>query len=88
MAHTVIEDEIHPRARAKLSPQCLEVSRPVLAFQPHMGHQFSKVVMKTKHPFVQLITDVISPSAVFHEGHVILVGDALSGARPHTTAST
>ena len=44
--------------------------------------------MKTKNPFVQLVTDIISPSAVFHDGHVVLVGDALSGARPHTTAST
>lgn len=47
-----------------------------------------QVVLKTQHPFVQVVTDVISPSAVFHKGHVILVGDALSGARPHTTAST
>ncbi|KAF8501939.1 hypothetical protein JB92DRAFT_2974861 [Gautieria morchelliformis] len=70
MPQSVIEDEIHPKAREKLSPQCLEV------------------VMKTKQPFTQLVTDVISPSAVFHDGHVVLVGDALSGARPHTTAST
>lgn len=70
MSKAAVEGEIHPRARAKLSPQCLEV------------------VMKTKYPFVQLVTDVISPAAVFHDGHVILVGDALSGARPHTTAST
>ncbi|GJJ07823.1 hypothetical protein Clacol_002028 [Clathrus columnatus] len=70
MPQSVVEEEIHPRAFAKLSPQCLEV------------------VMKTKHPFVQVVTDVIASSAVFHDGHVILVGDALSGARPHTTAST
>ncbi|KAF8505074.1 monooxygenase [Hysterangium stoloniferum] len=69
MPQSVVEEEIHPRARAKLSPQCLEV------------------VLKTRHPFVQVVTDVISPSAVFHDGHVILIGDALSGARPHTTAN-
>lgn len=44
--------------------------------------------MKTKHPFVQVVTDVIASAAVFYDGHVIFVGDALSGARPHTTAST
>jgi len=70
MPTSVVEEEIHPRARAKLCPQGLEV------------------VLKTKQPFVQVVTDVIATAAVFHDGHVILMGDALSGARPHTTAST
>ncbi|KAF8590301.1 FAD/NAD(P)-binding domain-containing protein [Ramaria rubella] len=56
--------------------------------QTKLSPQCLDVVMKTKYPFVQLVTDVISPAAVFHDGHVLLVGDALSGARPHTTAST
>jgi 2-polyprenyl-6-methoxyphenol hydroxylase-like FAD-dependent oxidoreductase len=50
--------------------------------------QFSELVQKTKHPFVQVITDVISPQAVYMDGKVILVGDALCGLRPHTAAST
>ncbi|KIJ26182.1 hypothetical protein M422DRAFT_272755 [Sphaerobolus stellatus SS14] len=70
MPTSVVEEEIHAKTRAKLSPECLEL------------------VMKTKHPFVQVVTDVISPAGVFHDGHVILVGDAFSGARPHTAAST
>lgn len=50
--------------------------------------QFSELVQKTEHPFVQVITDVISPRAVYIDWKVILVGDALCGLRPHTAAST
>lgn len=49
---------------------------------------FAELVRKTKKPFVQAITDVIAPTNEFVDGRVILVGDALSGFRPHTVAST
>ncbi|KAF8590263.1 hypothetical protein K439DRAFT_174726 [Ramaria rubella] len=55
--------------------------------QTKLSPQCLDVVMKTKYHFVQLVTDVIFPVVVFHDGHVLLVGDVLSGARPHITAS-
>lgn len=50
--------------------------------------QFAELVNKTKVPFVQVITDVIAPSAMQSGGRVFLLGDALAGFRPHTAAST
>lgn len=49
---------------------------------------FAELVNKTQHPFVQAITDVISPECSFLNGKVLLVGDAVAGFRPHTAAST
>jgi len=50
--------------------------------------QMSEMVGKTKQPFVQAITDVITPTNNFYGGKVVLIGDALAGFRPHTVAST
>ncbi|KAF2218691.1 hypothetical protein BDZ85DRAFT_78005 [Elsinoe ampelina] len=50
--------------------------------------QFAELVVKTKQPFVQAITDVISEENMFFDGKILMVGDALAGFRPHTAAST
>ncbi|KAH8727985.1 hypothetical protein GQ44DRAFT_824334 [Phaeosphaeriaceae sp. PMI808] len=50
--------------------------------------QFAELVAKTEVPFIQAITDVIAPSAALKGGRVLLIGDALSGFRPHTAMST
>ena len=55
--------------------------------------QFAEVVKKTTMPFVQAITDLPPPEkgtaiSRLMNGKAILVGDALSGFRPHTAAST
>ncbi|RYP08676.1 hypothetical protein DL765_008699 [Monosporascus sp. GIB2] len=50
--------------------------------------QFAEVVCGTKRPFVQCVTDVISPDHEFMGGKVVLIGDSLAGFRPHTVAST
>lgn len=50
--------------------------------------QFAEIVCKTQHPFVQAVTDCISPRNEYMDGKAILVGDALAGFRPHTVAST
>lgn len=47
-----------------------------------------EIVCATKKPFVQAVTDVISPTNEFLDGRVILIGDTLAGFRPHTVAST
>jgi len=55
--------------------------------------QFNEIVTKTTSPFVQAITDVKPPEGGTRisrllNGKALLVGDALSGFRPHTAAST
>ena len=50
--------------------------------------QFAAAVQKTQQPFIQAVTDVISPNNCYLNGKVLLVGDALAGFRPHTAAST
>lgn len=50
--------------------------------------QFAEAIGKTQQPFIQAITDVISPGNRYLDGKVQLVGDALAGFRPHTAAST
>lgn len=50
--------------------------------------QYAEAVQKTRQPFVQAVTDNISPQNSYLDGKVLLVGDALAGFRPHTAAST
>ncbi|KAI0399436.1 hypothetical protein F4802DRAFT_36673 [Xylaria palmicola] len=50
--------------------------------------QFAEIVCGTSRPFVQAVTDVISPEHEYWGGKVVLIGDALAGFRPHTVAST
>ena len=50
--------------------------------------QFAEAIQKTQQPFIQAVTDVISPQNSYMDGKVLLVGDALAGFRPHTAAST
>lgn len=50
--------------------------------------QYAEAVNKTQQPFIQAVTDVISPQNSFFDGKLLLVGDALAGFRPHTAAST
>ena len=50
--------------------------------------QYAEAISKTKQPFIQAVTDNISPQNSFLSGKLLLVGDALAGFRPHTAAST
>jgi hypothetical protein len=43
---------------------------------------------KVESPFIQAITDSLGAKCVFLDGKVMLVGDAVPGLRPHTTAGT
>lgn len=61
--------------------------------QRSLPPQFAEIVAKTAMPFVQAITDLPPPEKGMSlsrllNGKAILVGDALSGFRPHTAAST
>jgi 2-polyprenyl-6-methoxyphenol hydroxylase-like FAD-dependent oxidoreductase len=53
-----------------------------------LSPQFAELVQNTRTPFVQAITDVLSPQTSFMDGKLLLVGDAVAGFRPHTAAST
>ncbi|CZT19330.1 uncharacterized protein RCC_05178 [Ramularia collo-cygni] len=50
--------------------------------------QMAEMAHKTRSPFVQCITDVITPKNLYMGDKVVLIGDALAGFRPHTVAST
>lgn len=70
----------------KMDPKAWEKQRQIAA--ERLPPQFAEIVRATKKPFVQAITDVISPHNEFMNGKVVLIGDALAGFRPHTVAST
>jgi 2-polyprenyl-6-methoxyphenol hydroxylase-like FAD-dependent oxidoreductase len=70
----------------KMAPKAWEKQRVIA--REKLPPQFAEIVCGTKKPFVQAITDVLSPTNEFMNGRVILIGDALAGFRPHTVAST
>lgn len=70
----------------KTHPAAWEKQRTIA--REKLPPQFAEIVCATKKPFVQAVTDVLSPTNEFLNGRVILLGDALAGFRPHTVAST
>jgi 2-polyprenyl-6-methoxyphenol hydroxylase-like FAD-dependent oxidoreductase len=70
----------------KMAPKAWEKQRVIA--REKLPPQFAEIVCGTKKPFVQAITDVLSPTNEFMNGRVILIGDALAGFRPHPGAST
>ncbi|KAI1427707.1 hypothetical protein F5Y12DRAFT_148887 [Xylaria sp. FL1777] len=67
-------------------PQAWEKQRKLA--RERLPPQFAEVVCGTTKPFVQAVTDVLSPEHEYWGGKVVLIGDALAGFRPHTVAST
>ncbi|KAI1293178.1 hypothetical protein F5Y03DRAFT_334444 [Xylaria venustula] len=67
-------------------PQAWEKQRKLA--RERLPPQFAEVVCGTSKPFVQAVTDVLSPEHEYWGGKVVLIGDALAGFRPHTVAST
>lgn len=53
-----------------------------------LSRPFAELLNKTSDPFISAIRDNISPQAVFHNGKLILVGDAFALFRPHNASST
>ncbi|KAF2624761.1 FAD/NAD(P)-binding domain-containing protein [Macroventuria anomochaeta] len=70
----------------KISPKAWEKQCDIA--REMLPPQFAELVCSTDKPFVQAVTDIISPTNEFLDGRVILIGDALAGFRPHTAAST
>ena len=46
----------------------------------------AEIFRKIESPFIQAVTDSLATKAVFMNKKVFLVGDAIGGLRPHTTA--
>lgn len=57
-------------------------------FVTKMADPFTELVRKTARPFVTKINDALSSQWSFHDGHVVLVGEALAGFRPHLAVAT
>jgi 2-polyprenyl-6-methoxyphenol hydroxylase-like FAD-dependent oxidoreductase len=57
-----------------------------LLAQACLPNQLSQLVLSTSKPFLQTISDLLSPS--FAKGRVCLVGDAACTLRPHTAYGT
>jgi len=70
----------------KIKPQLQE--RQKQHAEDILPSAFAELVRKSKQPFVQCITDVISPQISFFDNKLLLMGDAIAGFRPHTAAST
>lgn len=75
----------------KMSPHVWEKQKQRAV--EHLPPQFAELVTKTEKPFVQAITDVTPPPrgttiTRLLGGKAVVIGDALSGFRPHTAAST
>ncbi|KAH6679076.1 hypothetical protein B0J14DRAFT_624339 [Halenospora varia] len=49
---------------------------------------FTELLQKTADPFVSAIRECSAPNAVFHDGKLLLVGDAFALFRPHVGSST
>jgi len=87
----LMTDEEGVRHRITLPPGKMRKSvweKQIRVAQETLPPQFAEIISKTKKPFAQAITDVISPTNGFMDGKVLLIGDALAGFRPHTVAST
>jgi flavin-dependent dehydrogenase len=53
-----------------------------------LSAQLAELVCKVALPFVSTVTSIASPRAVFVDGRLLLVGDALAQFRPHVGSST
>jgi 2-polyprenyl-6-methoxyphenol hydroxylase-like FAD-dependent oxidoreductase len=68
----------------KIKPELKNEQRKVAAtiLPPPVAEVFQKI----ESPFIQAITDSLATKSVFMNGKVLLIGDAVAGLRPHTTA--
>lgn len=75
----------------KMQPKVWETQKN--RARQYLPPQFAELVTSTTNPFVQAITDLPPPPPGTKVGRLlggkaVLIGDALSGFRPHTAAST
>jgi 2-polyprenyl-6-methoxyphenol hydroxylase-like FAD-dependent oxidoreductase len=68
----------------KIRPEVRDAQRKTSA--QFLTKPMNEIFQKIENPFIQAITDSLATKTVFMSGKVILVGDAVAGLRPHTTA--
>lgn len=71
--------------RGKIQPEIWAKRR---SFGGNLSVPFTELVEKTTDPFVSAIREFVAPKTVFHDGKLLLVGDAFALFRPHVAAST
>jgi 2-polyprenyl-6-methoxyphenol hydroxylase-like FAD-dependent oxidoreductase len=69
-----------------IDPKAWEKQRQIA--KERLAPQFAEIVCGTTKPFVQAVTNVLSPKNEYMNGKLVLIGDSLAGFRPHTVAST
>jgi 2-polyprenyl-6-methoxyphenol hydroxylase-like FAD-dependent oxidoreductase len=63
----------------KMSPKLM--AKQYAHAKETMPPPFVELVTKTALPFIQVVTDVLSPRNLFYGGKVVLIGDAVAGIR-------
>lgn len=61
----------------------LDVARKTLP--PPLDEMVQKI---SDCPFISVVSDFIAPECVFHDGHVVLLGESFCMARPHSGRAT
>jgi hypothetical protein len=56
--------------------------------QKVLSPPFADLLANTSNPFVSAIRDLTTPQASFYDGRLLLLGDAMVLARPHSALST
>ncbi|KAK0702231.1 hypothetical protein B0H67DRAFT_650287 [Lasiosphaeris hirsuta] len=87
----ILTDRNGQRRRITMPPGMTDLNaweKQRVVARERLPPQFAEIVCKAKRPFVQAVTDIISPEHEFLDGKMVLIGDALAGFRPHTVAST
>ena len=71
----------------KMDPDAWEAQLGVArkTLPPPLDEMVEKI---SDRPFITAVSDFIAPECVFHDGHVVLVGEAFCMARPHSGRAT
>lgn len=72
--------------QGQLDPSVWAKHRDVLTAR--LTPPFAEIVAKSPSPFVTKVFDGLGSQASFHDGHVVLVGDALTAYRPNVGRAT
>lgn len=85
---TDIKGQFHQRTvpQGLTNPAVWESHRETLI--QRMTPPFAELVAKSPTPFVTKITELLGSQATFCDGHVLLVGDALTTYRPNVGRAT
>ena len=80
---TDTEGKIHPNTvpHGKINPNIW--SEQINSYKHKMTPQLAELVSKTPKPFVTKVIEAQTHDISFFDGHLVLVGDAMTGFRSH-----